>query len=241
MRSPQRSERRTAADGRAPDAQSTRPMPPRAQRELQARTTTEGGAPHRRRHSATTAWSSKLIVVGRRSKRFSRRGTLSAIPSRRPNGSDRNARPLLRNSTAQRCQRQPSTRAIALRSRWCASEAQSLTPARPRAFSANRNSVRNASVSASPTSGPSASRTPPSCTASAITSAFCRTPPRSRTRSTFASETTIRGPGQPQSFTSILLGRRSSSWTGAACGARAAGAGRRGGLRPTAPAGMAVC
>ena len=52
----------------------------------------------------------------------------------------------------QRCQAQPRTFAIAAFSPAWASEIASWTPTRPRATRPRRNSVQNASVSASPTS-----------------------------------------------------------------------------------------
>ena len=70
----------------------------------------------------------------------------------------------LRKCTVQRCQAQPRTLAIAAFSRAWASEMASWTPTRPRATRPRRNSVQNASVSASPTSIDRISRRPVSWT-----------------------------------------------------------------------------
>ena len=64
----------------------------------------------------------------------------------------------------QRCQLQPRTFAIAAFKPAWASEIASWTPTRPRATRPRRNSVQNASVSASPTSIERISRRPVSCT-----------------------------------------------------------------------------
>ena len=69
----------------------------------------------------------------------------------------------------QRCHGAPSTCASAAFRPGCASLMASCTPTRPRATRLRRNSVQNASVSASPTSRPMISRRPVSWTACATT------------------------------------------------------------------------